>query len=207
MQLQAHKNVNASKKLNRDGHNHQKSITTNAIKKEMEIANAQPLTCKRTDGRKWKCENNIVVPNTQCDYDSLQSCSSYYGPGTVVPRANSRPAPHKASASPIPAPVMASASSQRARDESAPSSSKEVCVPVSSNAALFAGTQSGSKQPRKRKIDDYLGGEFYYYEPFGPFRGKQRGTYSSSSNNSVEASVASIEEERSTHEDGSTKAT
>ena len=128
---------------------------------------------------------------------------SYYSSGKEAPgEGSSKSAPQKALAGSGAAPVKALSGSKRARDRASPSITEAVLAsdaPARSKVApsAVAGARPSSKRPKKNKREDYYsGGAFYYPEPFGPFRGKQRGHYS--------PAIIEEEEDRSTQGDAST---
>ena len=130
---------------------------------------------------------------------------SYYSSGKEAPgEGSSISAPQKALAGSGAAPVKALSGSKRARARASPSITEAVLAsdaPARSKVApsAVAGVRPSSKRPKKNKREDYYsGGAFYYPEPFGPFRGKQRGHYSSSS-----PAIVEEEEEGSTQGDAS----
>ncbi|PAN51570.1 hypothetical protein PAHAL_9G604100 [Panicum hallii] len=203
-QQQQQEEEEVNEKLKRDGNEQKKGSKSKTMKAKV-IAADEPPRCKKTDGRKWNCRSSAVLPHTLCE-KHLSRSRSYYSSGKEAPgEASSKSAPQKASAGSGAAPAKASSGSKRAR-ASAPLSITEAAfasdAPVTSKAApsAAAGARPSSKRPQKKTKEDvyYSGGAFYYPEPFGPFRGKQRGHYS-------RPAIVEEEEERSTTQgDGST---
>ncbi|KAG2554755.1 hypothetical protein PVAP13_9KG588700 [Panicum virgatum] len=180
--------VVVNEKLKRDGNQQKKKESKSNMMKARVITADEPPKCKKTDGRKWSCRSIAALP-TLCEKHLRRSRSS-------------KSAPQKALAGSGAAPVKTLSGSKRARARASPSISEAVLAsdaPARSKVApsAVAGARPSSKRPKKNKREGYYsGGAFYYPEPFGPFRGKQRGHYS--------PAIVEEEEDRSTQGDAST---
>ncbi|KAG2543453.1 hypothetical protein PVAP13_9NG747900 [Panicum virgatum] len=194
--------VVVNEKLKRDGNQQKKGSKSKTMKARV-VTDDEPPRCKKTDGRKWSCQSTAALPHTLCE-KHLSRSRSYYsslkqapGPG----EGSSKSASQKALVGSGAAPAKASSGSKRARASALPALASN--APARSKAApsAAAGARPSSKRPqkKKKKEDDYSGGAFYYPEPFGPFRGKQRGHYSSS-----RPAIVEEEEEGSPQGDAST---
>uniref|UniRef100_I1P0I0 WRC domain-containing protein n=2 Tax=Oryza glaberrima TaxID=4538 RepID=I1P0I0_ORYGL len=157
---------------------------------ESEDKEATIWFCKKNDGKKWHCRSIVDGPNTLCDYHLARSRSSYTpssengASATAAATCSSGPTkadaigkikapPAKSSGAKRNSPGAAAASSSKAAaaTATAPSSSKA----SSSSVSVTVPTSSISqRRKRRKKSTNGSGGDYYFYDLFGPFRGKDR---------------------------------
>uniref|UniRef100_A0A0E0JZV8 WRC domain-containing protein n=1 Tax=Oryza punctata TaxID=4537 RepID=A0A0E0JZV8_ORYPU len=141
--------------------------------------------CKKNDGKKWHCPSIVDGPNTMCDYHLARSRSCYTPSsekvdGASVTAAATSSGPTKASKNT--APAKSSGAKQRTSAGGAASSSKAApaIAPLSSSkssssVSVTVPTSSISqRRKRTKKSTNGSGGDYYFYDLFGPFRGKDR---------------------------------
>uniref|UniRef100_A0A0E0NF17 WRC domain-containing protein n=1 Tax=Oryza rufipogon TaxID=4529 RepID=A0A0E0NF17_ORYRU len=158
---------------------------------ESEDKEATIWFCKKNDGKKWHCRSIVDRPNALCDYHLARSRSSYTpssengASATAAATCSSGPTkadaigkikapPAKSSGAKRNSPGGAAASSSKAAaaTATAPSSSK---ASSSSSVSVTVPTSSISqRRKRRKKSTNGSGGDYYFYDLFGPFRGKDR---------------------------------
>uniref|UniRef100_A0A0D9VG21 WRC domain-containing protein n=1 Tax=Leersia perrieri TaxID=77586 RepID=A0A0D9VG21_9ORYZ len=124
-------------------------------------AKADIWTCKKNDGKRWRCSSTVDRLITLCEYH-LGNSRSYY---TLSKKGAS---------------ATASMTNSKLTIKALTDGSKTTLMKASSSKPKAAGAPSSSKaapaaQPAKRtSTNGSSGGENYFYDFFGPFRRKDR---------------------------------
>uniref|UniRef100_J3LCX9 WRC domain-containing protein n=1 Tax=Oryza brachyantha TaxID=4533 RepID=J3LCX9_ORYBR len=156
--------------------------------------------CHKNDGKRWHCRNIVDGPKTLCDYHLAKSRSYYAPTGEKGALASSKSSNTKTSTTrfSLPKSTAPAASSKasaigkaalakpscRSRPTTAGAASSSKAVAPGKSKAATSSTRPTS-QRRKRKSTNGNGngngscGDYYFYDLFGPFRGKDRRNSSS----------------------------
>ncbi|XP_006648642.1 uncharacterized protein LOC102713523 [Oryza brachyantha] len=142
--------------------------------------------CKKNDGRKWRCRSVVDEPNTLCDYHLARSRSCCITPSchdavssyhlVAAPAASSK-------ASAIGKAALAKPSCRSRPTTAGAASSSKAVAPGKSKAATSSTRPTSQRRKRKSTNGNGNGngscGDYYFYDLFGPFRGKDRRNSSS----------------------------